>query len=75
MSIAYVVLKLEREGQSDPPPVLSFSKKPSLGRVKRKSLLMERHSAIFRNLAPGATLKTTFFVGIIVVNFAAVNIL
>ena len=34
MSIAYVVLKLEREGQSDPPPVLPFSKKPSLGRVK-----------------------------------------
>ena len=34
MSIAYVVLKLEREGQSDPPPVLPFTKKPSLGRVK-----------------------------------------
>ena len=34
MSIAYVVLKLEREGQSDPPPVLPFSKKPTLGRVK-----------------------------------------
>ena len=32
MSIAYVVLKLEREGQSDPPPVLPFSKKPSLGK-------------------------------------------
>ena len=35
MSIAYVVLKLEREGQSDPPPVLPFSKKPSLGRVNK----------------------------------------
>ena len=33
MSIAYVVLKLERGGQSA-PPVLPFSKKPSLGRVK-----------------------------------------
>ena len=38
MSIAYVVLKLEKGGQTDPLSVFPFSKKPSLGRFKTKNI-------------------------------------
>ena len=50
MSIAYVVLKLEREGQSDPPPVLPFSKKPSLGRVEWGSVVFKEYMDFLREI-------------------------